>query len=99
MNTQTSASPELLVELFVAGDSEQIKTVCKRVSDFAKAALKPPYRLAIIDVLENPALADRSRVLVTPTLVIHVGSAERRLVGDLSDFTKLELVLSDWGAR
>ncbi len=97
MSSVSEGAPDLVVQLFIAGDSENTRAVCRRVSGFVGAALKHPYRLDIVDIFERPDLADRVNILVTPTLVIHAAKsgAEQRLVGDLSDVSKLQLVLAD----
>lgn len=92
---QPDVEHELLVQLFVAGDSEQTSQVRDRVVQFAETMLKQPNRVEVVDVFEHPDLADIARVLVTPTLIIHRGKKQRRLVGDLSDSSKLQLVLTD----
>jgi circadian clock protein KaiB len=99
MNTQSIAASECAVQLFITGDSDQTRAVCKRVSDFAATTLKQAQRIDIIDVLDEPGLADSANVFVTPTLVIRTPNWERRLVGDLSDVAKLERVLADAEAR
>lgn len=97
----SNTAPEWSVQLFITGDSEQTRAVCKRVSASVETALSPPSRLEIIDVLDKPELADRTGIIVTPTLVIRppAAASERRLVGDLSDAAKLRLVLSDSGTN
>ena len=52
------------------------------------------YSLKIVDVLEDPGIAEDVRILATPTLVRVQPSPERRLIGDLSD---TELVLKGLG--
>jgi circadian clock protein KaiB len=46
-----------------------------------------PVRLEveIIDVTEQPALAERDKILATPTLVRQTPGPIRKIIGDLSD--------------
>ncbi|UHD15151.1 circadian clock KaiB family protein [Thiocapsa bogorovii] len=97
MTSEAKTESLFVVQLFIAGDSEQTKAVRDRVIRFAEAALMKPHRVEIIDVLANPDVADIARILVTPTLVIRAPNTERRLVGDLSDVAKLQLVLTEDG--
>ena len=97
INSESSVVQELVIQLYIAGDSEQNQAVCQRVAEFIEAALRAPYRLDIIDVLDQPDLADLAHVLVTPTLVVRTADSERRLVGDLSDAVRFQLVLSTVG--
>jgi len=88
---------DLTLKLFVAGSPAQHETLARRVTTLLDAMLKVPYRFDVIDVLDKPDLADLAHILVTPTLVIRFDSVERRLVGDLSNLTKLQLVITDSG--
>jgi circadian clock protein KaiB len=49
--------------------------------------------LVIIDVLENPQLAEDDKILATPTLIKHLPPPLRRVIGDLSDKEKVLLGL------
>lgn len=51
------------------------------------------YELHVIDVLENPQLAEDDRILATPTLIKQLPLPLRRVVGDLSDRDKVLLGL------
>jgi circadian clock protein KaiB len=46
-----------------------------------------PVRLEVevIDVTEHPALAERDKILATPTLVRQAPGPIRKIIGDLSD--------------
>lgn len=53
-----------------------------------KASLKlagGPHVVQVIDVSREPELAEKYRVVATPTLVVRVAGSEARLVGDASD--------------
>jgi len=54
-----------------------------------------PVRLEVevIDVTEHPGMAKRDKVLATPTLVRRIPAPVRRIIGDLSDRTRLLLSL------
>ncbi len=47
----------------------------------------------IIDVLEQPQLAEDDRILATPTLIKQLPPPLRRVIGDLSDSEKVLLGL------
>lgn len=54
-----------------------------------------PVRLdvEVIDVTEHPALAERDKILATPTLVKRAPEPVRKVIGDLSDREKVLLSL------
>jgi circadian clock protein KaiB len=49
--------------------------------------------LDIIDVLENPQVAEDDKILATPTLVKELPLPQRRIIGDLSDKEKVMMGL------
>jgi circadian clock protein KaiB len=51
------------------------------------------YALEVIDVLENPQLAEDEKILATPTLIKQLPPPLRRVIGDLSDTEKVLLGL------
>jgi circadian clock protein KaiB len=49
--------------------------------------------MLVIDVLEQPQLAQDEKILATPTLVKELPPPNRRIIGDLSDTAKVLLGL------
>jgi len=56
--------------------------------------LRGQYELVIIDVLEHPELAEKEKIVATPTLVKELPPPLRRIIGDLSDSEKVLLGLN-----
>lgn len=48
------------------------------------------YELTVCDVLKDPQIAEKEKVLATPTLVLLSPSPSRRIVGDMSDKEKVQ---------
>ena len=78
--------------LFVTGQSVRseraianLRRICQRLGDRCE--------LTIVDVLERPDLAERDKVLATPTVVRTRPLPRRRIIGDLSDAGKVVLEL------
>jgi circadian clock protein KaiB len=51
--------------------------------------LRGQYELQVIDVLEQPELAEEEKILATPTLIKQLPPPLRRVIGDLSDKDKV----------
>ena len=81
-----------LFKLYVTGQTPRSERAIANLRRICDAALENNYELVIIDVLEQPHLAEEDRVLVTPTLIKQVPPPPRRVLGDLSD---TERVLSE----
>ena len=65
---------------------DNLRRICEDV-------LMGEYQIEVIDVLENPRLAEDQKILATPTLVKHLPEPVRKIIGDLSDREKVLLGL------
>ena len=54
---------------------------------------KDEYTLEVVDVLENPALAENDKIFATPTVIKHLPAPIKKIIGDLSDKEKVLLGL------
>ncbi|WP_029681135.1 circadian clock KaiB family protein [Thioalkalivibrio sp. AKL19] len=79
----------MLLRLYIAGFTPGARRAIENmeaiVADLSGAPDQPKIDLEVIDVLENPQLAEDERILATPLLIRRLPVPIRRLVGDLSD--------------
>jgi circadian clock protein KaiB len=91
------------LRLFVTGRTPQSQRAIHNLRDICEAEIQGRYEVEVIDVLENPDLAERDKILATPTLVKRLPEPIRKIIGDLSDREKvllgLNIELLDKGAR
>lgn len=76
------------LRLYVAGEtaiSQKARENLKHLS----ARCAAPIETIVIDVLSEPAIAEKARVLATPTLVYEHPARSKRVIGDLSDVEKV----------
>jgi circadian clock protein KaiB len=81
-----------IFKLYITGQTPRSERALANLRQICDDALGSNYELVIIDVLEQPHLAEEDRVMVTPTLIKLVPPPPRRVLGDLSD---RERVLSE----
>lgn len=81
------------LQLFVAGETPRSFRAVSSLRTVCASHLGDDYELEIIDVLERPDLADRARILATPTLLKLAPAPMRRVIGDLADLRRLAEVL------
>jgi circadian clock protein KaiB len=74
-----------LFKLYITGQTPRSERAIANLRRLCQEALDADYELVIIDVLEQPHLAEADRVMVTPTLIKQVPPPPRRVLGDLSD--------------
>lgn len=77
--------PKHLLKLYVMGQTPSSLRAIASIRSLFGDALGDEYDLVVIDVLEQPHLAEEDRVLVTPTLIKQIPPPPRRVLGDLSD--------------
>ncbi|MCB0024198.1 MAG: circadian clock KaiB family protein [Caldilinea sp.] len=74
----------LRLVLYVTGDTTRSAAAIANLQEIQKL-LNGQCEITVIDVLEHPELAEREKILATPTLVKVSPPPLRRLIGDLSD--------------
>jgi circadian clock protein KaiB len=82
-----------LLRLFVSGSSPRTADAIANLKQICATDLNGEYTLEIIDVMEQPQLAEDAKILATPTLIKQLPPQLRRVIGDLSDKDKVLLGL------
>lgn len=81
-----SASEKTYVlKLYISGDMPSSDRALKMLNNILEKDFEGEYALQVIDVRENPQLAEEDKILATPTLTRVLPPPTRRIVGDLSD--------------
>jgi circadian clock protein KaiB len=82
-----------LLKLFISGQSQRSLRTITNLRSICEEELGTGYELTIIDVLEQPQLAEEGKILATPTLIKEFPLPVRRIIGDLSDKNQVLLEL------
>lgn len=77
--------PRPLLKLYVTGGTPRAEIAIVNLRRICEEVLNGDYELQVIDVLEQPHLAEEDRVLVTPTVIKQMPPPPRRVLGDLSN--------------
>jgi circadian clock protein KaiB len=94
--TESAGGPEeqkYLLKLFVTRSSPRAEQAIANLQEICRGELAGRYHLEVIDVVEHPARAEEARILATPTLIKQLPPPLRRIIGDLSDKSKVLLGL------
>ena len=75
--------------LFVTGASPNSSRAINNLKNICETYLKDKYDLEIIDVYQQPLIAEQEQVIALPMLVKRSPSPLRRLIGDMSDTEKV----------
>ena len=81
-----------VLKLYVTGMTPKIERPVADLKRICEEELGQ-YELNIINILEQPQLADGDKILATPTLIKQLPEPVRRVIGDLSDTEKVLLGL------
>ncbi len=73
------------LRLYVAGQSPRSVRAIENLRKVCDEHLVGNYRVEVIDLLENPALARGDEIVAVPTLVRRLPEPIRKIIGDLSD--------------
>jgi circadian clock protein KaiB len=76
-------------QLFVTGRTTHAQRAIQVARALVTDGVFKGYALEIIDVVEQPEIAEEQRVLATPTLLCPPSLPVRRLLGDLGDLTRV----------
>jgi circadian clock protein KaiB len=73
------------LRLYVAGESPKSLRAFANLKRLCDNHLDHPYEIEIVDLLQNPKLAQGDEILAVPTLVRRLPAPMRKIIGDLSD--------------
>ncbi len=73
------------LRLYVAGQSPRSVRALENLRKVCDEHLAGRYRVEVIDLLQNPALARGDEIVAVPTLVRKLPEPIRKIIGDLSD--------------
>lgn len=78
-----------VLKFYVTGQTPNSIKAIGNLKDILKNGLNDICTLEVIDVLENPQLAEEDKIMATPTLIKISPEPARRIIGDLSDKKKV----------
>ena len=80
------------LRLYVGGATTKSNTALRNLKRLCEEHLAGRYRIEIVDITENPQLAQKDQIQVVPTLVRKRPLPILKIIGILSD---MEQVLAD----
>ena len=83
-----------LLRLFVAGASTRSSLAITNIKEICKKYFKDGYELEVVDIYQNPELAETENIIAAPTLVRETPEPKRRVVGDMTDHDKVVVMFT-----
>ena len=78
------------LKLYIIGYTSTAKKAIKNLYEICELpGVKGIYEPEVVNLLENPKLAESEKILATPVLIRDLPEPLRRIIGDLSDREKV----------
>ena len=74
-----------ILKLYVAGQTPKSIAAFANLNKICDEHLAGKYRIQIVDLLKNPKLAKGDQIIAIPTLVRHLPSPVKKIIGDLAN--------------
>jgi len=84
-----SDSTRLVLRLYVAGQTPKSLRAIDNLQRICKEELVGRYHVEIIDLVQHPQRARDDEIIAVPTLVRQLPRPLRKIIGDLSDTSKV----------
>jgi len=84
-----SVPPRYILRLYVTGKTPNSIRAIARIKEVCEEFLPGQYQLQVVDIYQQPALAEGDHIQVAPTLVRRSPGPLRRLIGNLYDRDRL----------
>ncbi len=78
-----------VLRLFVTGTTPNSSRAISNLKNICETYLKGKYDLEIIDIYQQPLMAESEQIIALPLLIKKSPFPERRLIGDMSDTEKV----------
>ena len=85
----TRSKGKYVLRLFVAGATARSHQAILRVRQLCETELKTNCKLEVIDIYQQPRLAQENQIVATPTLIVEFPPPLRRFIGNLANITGL----------
>jgi len=79
------ASDYYILKLYVAGLSPKSAAAIANINKICEENLQGRYQLDVIDLYQQPQLAEGEQIIAIPTLIKKLPPPLRRIIGDLSN--------------
>ncbi len=73
------------LKLYISGNSSRSRLAIANLQEFCARELHDRSEITIVDILESPEIAEREKILITPTLIKEFPPPQERVIGDLSN--------------
>jgi circadian clock protein KaiB len=77
------------LRLYVAGQTPKSIAAIANLKKICEKHLPGRYEIEVVDLMKDPALAQRHQIVAIPTLIRQLPEPLKRIIGDLSNIEKV----------
>lgn len=85
MNASSNTEEQWTLRLYIAGQTPKSIAAFANLQALCETHLAGHYQIEVVDLLEQPQLAQGDQILAIPTVVRRLPLPIRKIIGDLSD--------------
>ena len=82
---QKAGNEKYVLRLYITGITPKSTQAIQNIRKICEENLKGRYELEVIDIYQQPILAQDEQIIAAPTLIKKLPLPLRRLIGDMSD--------------
>ncbi len=86
---ENSEHDQYILRLYITGMTPNSKRAVENVKKICEQYLQGRYELEVIDIYQQPGLAQEEQIIAAPTLIKKLPGPLRRLIGDMSNTEKV----------
>jgi len=87
------AHADYVLRLYVAGTTPNSTRAIVNIRNICEEHLQGRYQLEVVDISQNPTLAEGEQIIAAPTLIKNLHLPLHRFIGDLSETARVLLGL------
>jgi len=87
------ADEKYVLRLYITGMTPNSRRAVENIKNICEQHLQGRYELVVIDIFQQPTLAEGEQIIAAPTLIKQLPHPLRRLIGDMSNTEKVLLGL------
>jgi circadian clock protein KaiB len=89
MRPRKPKGKDYVLRLYIAGTSSKSVRAVANIKEICNKNLANRFDLEVIDIYQQPALAEEVQVIAAPTLVKQLPLPSRKFVGDMSNTDRI----------
>jgi circadian clock protein KaiB len=82
-----------ILKLYITGTTPRSMKAIVNIRKICEEHLQGRYDLEVVDISQNPTLAEGEQIIAAPTLIKHLPLPLRRFIGDMSQTERILLGL------